>query len=187
MLNSDTLSLFNQIYQSTAQKTLRLITSKCGNLSDIQDIFQETYEEVYSVLQKRGKDYIENPEAFVCKIAKRKIYRHYSLTQKLSLLIPLFSAELPEPETHETQIADPSASVEDTAEEHALLSEINLFLKTKPQEVQRIFYLFYGLDMSISEIAKQTSSKESNVKNKLYRTLKELRQQYHLKDGESNE
>ena len=40
--------LFNQMYDETSQKVLIYITSKCGNPSDIQDIFQETYTELFS-------------------------------------------------------------------------------------------------------------------------------------------
>ena len=46
--------LFNQMYDETSQKVLIYITSKCGNPSDIQDIFQETYTELFFILKKRG-------------------------------------------------------------------------------------------------------------------------------------
>ncbi|MFQ9801920.1 MAG: sigma factor-like helix-turn-helix DNA-binding protein [Clostridia bacterium] len=38
--------------------------------------------------------------------------------------------------------------------------------------------MYYSLDLTIPEIAKQLSMSESNVKNKLYRTLKEMRNFY---------
>ena len=40
--------LFNQMYDETSQKVLIYITSKCGNPSDIQDIFQEPTQSFFS-------------------------------------------------------------------------------------------------------------------------------------------
>jgi RNA polymerase sigma-70 factor (ECF subfamily) len=56
-----------------------------------------------------------------------------------------------------------------------MLDSAGQFLTTKPEDVQKIFYLMYDVGLSISEIAQALSISESNVKNKLYRTLKELR------------
>lgn len=56
------------------------------------------------------------------------------------------------------------------------------YLKNKDELTKKIFYLYYFMDKSIKEIADLFSVKESNVKNKLYRTLKEIRQ-YLLKEG----
>ena len=56
-----------------------------------------------------------------------------------------------------------------------LLEEVNQFIKQKPQDVKKVFYLFYDVGLTIPEISKALSMSESNVKHKLYRTLKELR------------
>ena len=81
--------LFNQMYDETSQKVLIYITSKCGNPSDIQDIFQETYTELFFILKKRGGEYVQNSEAFAMQIAKQKVYRHYTLLQKLKNGLPI--------------------------------------------------------------------------------------------------
>jgi DNA-directed RNA polymerase specialized sigma24 family protein len=41
--------------------------------------------------------------------------------------------------------------------------------------VKKVLYMFYELGMTIAEIAEELSMSESNVKHKLYRTLKEVR------------
>ena len=81
--------LFNQMYDETSQKVLIYITSKCGNPSDIQDIFQETYTELFFILKKRGGEYVQNSEAFAMQIAKQKVYGHYTLLQKLKNGLPI--------------------------------------------------------------------------------------------------
>ena len=58
MVDQNTTTLFNDIYDSTKRKILVYITAKCGNTADIHDIFQETYMELYSILAKKGPAYI---------------------------------------------------------------------------------------------------------------------------------
>ena len=65
----------------------------------------------------------------------------------------------------------------------ALLAEIRSALSAKPQIVQKIFLMRYSLDLTIPEIAELLSVGESYVKNKLYRTINELRELYVGKDG----
>jgi RNA polymerase sigma-70 factor (ECF subfamily) len=48
-------------------------------------------------------------------------------------------------------------------------------IRGKPEDVKKVFYLFYDLGLTIAETAQALSMSESNVKNKLYRTRKELR------------
>ena len=146
--------LFNQMYDETSQKVLIYITSKCGNPSDIQDIFQETYTELFFILKKRGGEYVQNSEAFAMQIAKQKVYRHYTLLQKLKNGLPI------------ERVTD------------ALLAEIRLHLRGKPAVTQKIFYLFYNMEQTIPQIAAELQMTESNVKNRLYRTLSELRAKY---------
>ena len=70
---------------------------------------------------------------------------------------------------------DPVPVAEDFTVSHALLESAWQFIESKPNDVQKIFYLMYNVGLTISEISNELSMHESNVKNKLYRTLKELR------------
>ncbi len=47
--------------------------------------------------------------------------------------------------------------------------------KNKDLITTKIFYLYFAMGLKISEIAKELKMTESNVKNKIYRTLKELK------------
>jgi len=64
---------------------------------------------------------------------------------------------------------------EDFITNQIMLDEVRRLIQSKPQDVKKVFYLFYDVGHSIPEIAKALSMSESNVKHKLYRTLKELR------------
>ncbi len=168
---------FNEIYDETYRKTLRYVTSKCGNTHDIADIVQEIYTEVYSVLVSKGTRYINNREAFVMQVAKAKMYRHYSLAGRFKNLVPLFDNIKDE----EVSLADLELSESEVADGviNKILSE-NIWkrLSKKPEGVKKIFYLYYSLDLTIADIAKELKMTQSNVKNKLFRTVTELREEY---------
>lgn len=173
-----TVTRFNEIYDFTNRKVLAAITAKCGNLADIGDIFQETYLELFAILSKRGTDFIQNDEAFVMRIARHKIYRHYSLLKKLSRFVP---NAVDSEEGTETNLADYepiSVDIEESVVNSMLVEDIRRQLDTKPDDIRRIFTLFYSLGQTIPEIALLLGISESNVKHKLYRTLKELREVY---------
>lgn len=172
---------FNRIYDNTKHKVLIRITSKCKNLDDISDIFQDTYAELFLVLSKRGVDYIENEEAFVIRLANQKIYKYYTIVEKLKAVIT-FTGVNKDSEVFEIQNIESSENhIEDRIVRDELVEEINLYLKIKPVDIRKIFYLYYSLELTISEIAVELEMTESNVKNKLYRTLSELRNRFKLR------
>lgn len=186
MAGRSTVNLFNDIYQDTNKKVLSYITAKCSRTSDIRDIFQETYMEVYTALTKHSSDYVKNSEAFVMKIAKQKIFRYYSFIDRVKSVIPLFTTNEDGEEVNICDFESDSILIENEIDERLIISQINKFLLQKPLEIQKIFYLHYYMGKTLQEISKLLSISESNVKNKLYRTLKELRKQYD-KDSDLNE
>ena len=183
MVDQNLISLFNDIYDATNRKILGFITAKCSNTSDIRDIFQDTYMELYTVIVKRGLGYIENSEAFVMRIAKQKVYRYYSLLDRLKFAAPLFVADNDGNEINIADLESDDYSLDISMLNRALIEDIRREISTKPQIVQKIFFMRYSLDMTIPEIAELLSVGESYVKNKLYRTISELRKLYVGKEG----
>jgi len=154
---------------------LAFITAKCGSTADINDIYQDTYMELYQVLSKRGVDYVTNEKALVMRIAKRKIARYYSLLERLRkyINISLYTDDGDITEFFESDVE--AFMTEDFAIKHDLLETARQYIQSKPEDIQKVFYLKYDVDLSIAEIAQILGIKESGVKNKLYRTLKELK------------
>lgn len=166
---------FNEIYDSTNKAVLAYVTAKCCNTVDIHDIVQETYVEVYRILDKRGTDYIKNAKALVLRIARQKLSRHYSLMERLRMFMPLTVTNENGDEIDLSDAEADSFLTEDFVVNQLILEEARHLIQCKPQEVKKVFYLFYDVGLSIPKIAKALSMSESNVKHKLYRTLKELR------------
>jgi RNA polymerase sigma-70 factor (ECF subfamily) len=61
---------------------------------------------------------------------------------------------------------------------------VSKLLEKKNEVIRKIFYLFYEENLTINVIAQTLHLTESNVKNKLYRTLKELKE---IMEGETYE
>ena len=178
MQSGDVNSRFNEIYNSTYKAVLAYITAKCQVTADINDIFQNTYMELYQVLCRRGVAYITDEKGLVFRIAKRKLARHYSIIKRMRTIIPII---IEHGEGCGTEISDIDLydlSMEDIAVNQVLLDNAKEFIRQKPEDVKKIFYLFYQLGQTIPEIAKLLSISQSSVKNKLYRTIKELREIY---------
>lgn len=172
--------LFNKIYDDTYQACLIYVTCKCRNTQDIPDILQETYLSLYRVLAERGIDYLQNPEAYIIRIAKSNIAKRYRLQDKLKQIIPLFGRT---DEDEEFNQADVNVNMFENSLESEIvyqetLDQIWRFLKNKPQDVQKVFLLFYYADMTIADIARVLELNESTVKNRIYRTTREIRNKF---------
>ena len=160
---------FNEIYDSTRKAVLSYVTAKCRNTADIQDIMQDTYVEIYQIILKRGVEYVKNEKALCLRIARQKLSRYYSLIERLKIFVTV---------SNDNEIADfedDSFLTEDFTVNRIMLEEVRRFIAQKPQDVKKVFYLFYDVGCTIPEIARLLSIGESNVKHKIYRTLKELR------------
>jgi len=168
-------SRFDEIYDATHKAVLTFITAKCRRTADISDIFQETYMELYQVLQKRGASYIANDKAFVLRLAKQKLARHYSLQERLRIFISFNAASEDEDNLEISDLESDAFLTEDFAVDQIILDEARQYIYSQPEIVQKMFYLFYDVGLTIAEIAAALDVSESQVKNKLYRNLKKLR------------
>ena len=184
MADSAIMTVFDEIYEATYGKALAYVTRKCGNAEDIADILQEIYAEVFIVLTRKGPDYLLNSEAFVLRVAKMKIYRHYSLAEKLKAMVPMFIRNRDGEEVNVTDLERTEPSIEDQWINHLLIEDVARMITSKPSEVQKAFYLFYYLEMTIPQIASELAIKESTAKSRIYRTLKEIRLRYG-RDGDT--
>jgi len=134
--------------------------------------------EFYVIISKKGIKYIKNSEAILMKLARQKIYRNFSKSSRIKEQLLFLTHANHDDEYFFADLIKDEIWIEDSIVNNELIKEINLFLMQKPEIIKKIFYLYYYLELSIPEIAKALSLGESNVKNKLYRTLKELRKIY---------
>lgn len=183
MIDPNITAFFNEIYDSTHQMVLIYLTGKCHELSDVNDICQDVYFEFYKILSGKGISYIRNPQGLLKRLARRKMHQFYQAKDKSG---EIKTVSLEETEGEAVMLNPQPSPVEmpDTSEEEILIEDIYQFLKQKPDDIQKIFYLHFELEQTTAQIAKKLSMKESTVKSKLYRTREELRRRYQKEDAD---
>ena len=160
---------FEFLYNSTYKNVLKYTICHCKNLDDVNDIIQDVYTELYqTVINKKYID-IENCEGYIIGIAKNKIKGHYKQLKNNYLETEIETIE---------QYSDKDINLEkDLINKDNVLNVWN-YLKDKGEITARIFYLYYVMDIPIKTIAEDLELSESNVKNYLYRTQKELKKKF---------
>ena len=76
---------FNEIYDETHDYLLKYVIIKCHNINDVNDIIQETYLELWNILNKKELSDL-NVKSYLIGIANNKIKKHYSLLQRLKTI-----------------------------------------------------------------------------------------------------
>ena len=164
------LENFEEIYNETYNKTLKYIICKCFNLEDVNDLIQDTYLELYKILKKKKYIELDNYSNFIIGIAKKKIQKHYGIVYKIKTISIGNQSE----DTYELTLpADLDLETELITKLNA--EEVWKFIKRKDIKIVKVFYLYYCLDLKISQIAEELNMTESNVKNVLYRTIKDIK------------
>ena len=165
------LENFEEIYNNTYNRTLNYIVCKCSNIEDVNDLLQETYIELYKILQRKKYVELEDYKNYVIGIAKKRLQRHYGLLYKFKIS-PVWSSK----DGKEYEIGLPS----NIDIEMNIITKLNAekvwkYIKQKNITVVKVFYLYYYSEFKISQIAKELNMTESNVKNILYRTIKDIK------------
>lgn len=162
---------FRQIYDLTYRKCAARITAKSRQTADAADLIQEVYLELYQILCRRGVTYIKKPEALVSRLTEQVLSRYY---KRLGSRMEVFENQSEDGSTAEAEDIE-ALSVEEITEDRAVLAWLDRYLTSRGDDVRKIFHLYYRFGVSIPEIARLLDRTESYVKNKLYRTLKEIR------------
>ncbi len=152
---------------------------KCSNIEDVNDLVQDTYVELYNILKKKQKIYLENCQSFVIGIAKKKIQKYYGLLYRLK------NHNIYQVENEEIELPDDWDLEVETIKKLSAEAVWN-YIKSKNIKTVKVFYLYYCTEIKISQIAKELNMSESNVKNILYRTIKDIKENVKI-EGDINE
>ena len=175
MASKTYLCKFNDIYDKTHIDLLKYVIAKCNNINDTNDIIQETYLEFWKILNKKELSDI-NIKSYLIGIANNKLKKHYTLIQKIKT-ISLFQKD------------DKNIELIDTINDNVNIDEIIIrndnwdiiwkYIKSKKnQDIPKVFYLYYELELSIKEISNILKVSESYIKHLIYRTLHELQNKF---------
>lgn len=159
---------FENLYQSTYDNTLKFIVIKCNNIEDVNDIIQETYIELYRRFKKSNFNIdSKNEKNYIIGIAKNIIKRHYRKIKSKSNEISL--------DEFENLEVNANINLEDNFITKDNVKYVWEYIKSKDLTTTKIFYLYYILDYKLEDISKDMELNISNVKTRIYRTLKEMK------------
>ena len=173
-VNDDLNRHFEEVYEKTKRSVTLYLIAKCKGFDDINDVLQEVYMEYFRTIQKKGIEYVDDEEAFLIALCKRKLASYYSFWDRIANRASLDAtavSEIKDHMDHEDQWCD----MEDDFYRKEMLQDVKKILEQQPDCVQKIFYLYYTMELTVSEIAKLLRMKPQTVKNKLFRTRKYIR------------
>ncbi|MDR0919156.1 MAG: sigma-70 family RNA polymerase sigma factor [Oscillospiraceae bacterium] len=159
---------FDEIYETTYNELKMFVMRKCSNIADVGDVLQETYMEIHQIIQRKGENYIKDPRAICYRICKQKLSKYYHFSAKLKNMLDYSGGGEIEKEMD-------LYCLEDVVSDNDSIEIAKKHLAKKSPNIQKCFYLFYIEEQSIADIAEILSLTQSDIKNKLYRTIKELR------------
>lgn len=163
MVDQKSLKKFDKLYDETYKDISRYVVCNCSNIDDVKDILQNVYMEVYKKIN------VIEDKKYIMGIAKNKIYKYYRFNYKQKI-IDFFRSD------DEIMMNIPSNY--NLEKSYFLKFDTDMvwnYLKKKPVIISKIVYLYYYEGMNLKEISECLNIPLSNVKNYLYRTLKELK------------
>ena len=146
------------------------IVCKCSNIDDVNDLLQETYVELYKNIKRKQYLILENYQSYIIGIAKKRIQKYYGLLYKFRTL----SVSKDNNEEYEIELPD-NIDIEAEIVTKMNAEKVWKYIKQKNINTVKVFYLYYYSELKISQIAKELNMSESNVKNILYRTIKDIK------------
>ena len=157
MTGQKALDKFDVVYNESYKDISRYVVLNANNIGDVKDILQNIYLEVYKNIDKvSDKNYVFG----LAKNVLKKYYRFKFLRKD---------------DTEITDNIKSNINLEKTVMDKFDTELVWKYLKKKNNNIAKIIYLYYYEDFTIKEIANSLNLTESNVKNYIYRTLKELR------------
>lgn len=168
---------FDRIYETTYRPLLRYAIVHLSDPTDAEDALQNVYLDFYRRIQRYGHLDVLFPKAFLLKMLKREIIEQYAEREKRSL----HSLE----DVPEERLRD-DLVFEDGVLDRALAQDILAEAKKLPRETYRVFVLYYGYELTISEIAKELGMGAEAVKSRLFRGRNAIRQYLMTDDVDSD-
>ncbi len=131
---------------------------------------------MYKILKKKKLLVLDNYQNYIIGIAKKKIQKYYGLLYKAKI-----SSNVKDDNNQETKLEIPAnLDIEAETIEKLDAEKVWKYIKQKDIIIFKVFYLYYFSELKISQIAEKLDMNESNVKNILYRTIKDIRKNVKL-------
>ena len=152
---------FSEIYDKYIEKIYRFIFLKVNSQDIAEDLTSETFLRVFESFKTNN---IENPQAFLYRVARNLVTDHYREKGRTQIV----SADY-------VSVVDPEENLEKKAILNSDMDNIRTALASLKREYQDVIIYRYLDELSIPEIAKIMEKSEGTVRVTLHRALRTLR------------
>ena len=166
----------DRVYETTYRPLLKYAIIHLSDPTDAEDALQNVYLAFYRRVERYGHLDVLFPKAFLLKMLKREIIEQYAEREKHAVRL---LEDVPEERLRDDWV------FEDGVLDRALAEDILAEAKRLPRDTYRIFVLYYGYEMTISEIAKELGMGAEAVKSRLFRGRKAIRAYLTAEDADS--
>jgi RNA polymerase sigma-70 factor (ECF subfamily) len=156
---------FSLIYDSCAEKIYRFVFLRVNSREAAQDLTSEAFTKCWESF-KENPDGIENPRAFVYKIARNLVADHYRRNSKIQT-VPAESVE--------SQLADTKVNFEQQAVLASDMEGVRKALSSMNEDYQNAIVWRYLDDLPMKEVSQLLDRSEEATRVLLHRAMKELR------------
>ncbi len=152
---------FAKIYDKYVAKIYRFVVLKVSSREVAQDLCSETFLKGWEVFKQEK---IDNPQAFLYRIAKNLIIDHYREKGRTQIVS---ADDLP--------IVDPDCKIEEKAALDSDINQIKAKLADLSDDYQNVIIWHYLDDLPICEVANLLDRSEEATRVLLHRALEALR------------
>ena len=152
---------FSEIYDKYIEKIYRFIFLKVNSQDIAEDLTSETFLRVFESFKTNN---IENPQAFLYRVARNLVTDHYREKGRTQVV----SADY-------VSVVDPGADLEEKAILNSDMEQVRFALSSLKEDYQNVIVWHYLDDLPIIEVARMLDRSEEATRVLLHRALKSLR------------
>ena len=152
---------FSEIYDKYIEKIYRFIFLKVNSQDIAEDLTSETFLRVFESFKTNN---IENPQAFLYRVARNLVTDHYREKGRTQVV----SADY-------VSVVDPEENLEKKAILNSDMEQVRFALSSLKEDYQNVIVWHYLDDLPIIEVARMLDRSEEATRVLLHRALKSLR------------
>jgi len=153
---------FSKIYDQCINKIYRFIFLKVNSQEISQDLCSETFLKGWEAYKNNPN--IENPSAFLYRIARNLVTDHYREKARAQFVSPEM-----------VSVIDPNPGLEEKSALNSDLDQVRAVLADLKEDYQNVIIWHYLDDLPIAKVAKMLNKTEDATRVTLHRALKNLR------------
>jgi len=153
---------FSKIYDQCINKIYRFIFLKVNSQEISQDLCSETFLKGWEAYKNNPN--IENPSAFLYRIARNLVTDHYREKARAQFVSPEM-----------VPVIDPNPGLEEKSALNSDLDQVRAVLADLKEDYQNVIIWHYLDDLPIAKVAKMLNKTEDATRVTLHRALKNLR------------